>query len=344
MKKIREKCVALLSAMPITACASSLISCSDDDGGNDNGSYAWSINTDNKITGGSISCSPDLSTNTVTVYPTANPGYTLETITVTKESGEVMNVAKNSDGVYSFTAPKGEFTVSATFKENSDVAVATGTASVGDIVLSDGMRISASDALKMSPAQVGKAVAVVFYSGSSSDLLGEKTLAVGLKISDRLNWSSKYADGKENVETIRCEPSAYGKDTASTATFTGDTDGSDNWSALCDAVSDEDDADKYPAWTWANQYASNNSLPGDFASGWYMPTVAELCALYHEKSKVNESIVALGGKELKQIFWTSSQSTKENAAYFAWLVRFDNGTIGDETKSSGCNVCVVRAL
>ncbi|MBQ5538012.1 MAG: hypothetical protein IIU02_08905 [Treponema sp.] len=75
-----------------------------------------------------------------------------------------------------------------------------------------------------------------------------------------------------------------------------------------------------------------------------MPTVAELCALYREKSKVNESIVALGGKELKQIFWTSSQSTKENAAYFAWLVRFDNGTIGDETKSSGCNVCVVRAL
>lgn len=348
MRKIRGKCAALLSALAIAACASSLAACSDEDDGG-SGSYEWYMNVDDTITGGSISCFYYYENETkVKVVVTAEPGYTLEAVIVTKAGGGNVDVAMVDEGVYSFTAPNAEFTVSATFRENSDVAAATGSAAAGDVILSDGTRISASSVSAMSPAQVNKAVAVVFYSGSASGILGERTLAVGLNTSGSVKWALDKTDGEKNVESIKCAPSTYNaNETAKTATFSGDTDGSDNWSALCEAVNDEADASNYPAWTWVNQYAAANSLSGAFGDGWYMPTVAELSVLYRAESVVNRSMRRLGKEELVSSFWSSSQSTREYAAYFAWAVDMISGKISDKSKSSKYSsehVCAVRSL
>lgn len=61
---------------------------------------------------------------------------------------------------------------------------------------------------------------------------------------------------------------------ASNATFTGDTDGSDNWAYICskDSTGTADAKTNYPAFNWVNNYATTYGLTGTYAEGWYMPS------------------------------------------------------------------------
>ena len=214
---------------------------------------------------------------------------------------------------------------------------------VGDIVLSDGTIIKAAKASEMTSEQKEKAVAVIFYvGGDESDLLGARTLGVGLKNTQQdenttLQWRVK--DGlMANITAIQCTPSATGAGAAATATFTGDINGSDNWTVLIAAKNGN-----YPAWEWVNDYASANSLTGTYASGWYLPTVAELSALYRVKDTVDTSLAAAGGTEIaKEIYWSSSQAA-DNRSY-AWKVWFSDGTPESADIYTKGSVCCIRAF
>ena len=140
---------------------------------------------------------------------------------------------------------------------------------VGDIVFSDGSATAYTIELTLTDEQKSKAVAVIFYAGSASDTLGAKTLGVGLKNAtgsgSTLAWAKSGSNGYNNdtdITAIKCTPSESGSGGAATATFTGDTDGSDNWQALCKAVSDEETSGNYPAWEWVNAYATTANLTG----------------------------------------------------------------------------------
>jgi len=224
---------------------------------------------------------------------------------------------------------------------------------VGDIVFSDGSATAYTSELTLTDEQKSKAVAVIFYAGSASDTLGVKTLGVGLKNAtgsgNTLEWAryTSYTDNAEgyntNITAIQCTPSESGSGKAATATFSGDTDGSDNWQALCDAVSDEETSGNYPAWEWVNAYATTASLTGDYASGWYLPTVAELSMLYRAKDTVNSALEKAGGTKIAD---TSYRSSSQDASYddSAWDVGFAYGLLFDSTKSIILSVCAVRAF
>jgi len=122
-------------------------------------------------------------------------------------------------------------------------------------------------------------------------------------------------------------PSPSGAGAAATATFTGDTDGSDNWQALCDAVSDEGTSGNYPAWEWVNSYATANSITDTYASGWYIPTVAELSMHYRaviaDSSLINAALGAIGGFKINvAAYWSSSAIGTSSA----WRLSLANGT------------------
>ena len=125
--------------------------------------------------------------------------------------------------------------------------------------------------------------------------------------------------------------------------FPRDTDGSDNWQALCKAVSDEETSGNYPAWEWVNAYATENSLAGSYANGWYLPTVAELSMLYRVKDTVNSALEKAGGTKIADTgYWSSSQ-----ADFFkddAWYVWFDVGNLSKSGKYYDLSVCTVRAF
>ncbi|MBQ9207948.1 MAG: InlB B-repeat-containing protein [Treponema sp.] len=227
---------------------------------------------------------------------------------------------------------------------------------VGDIVFSDGSATPYSTDLTLSDAQKEAAVAVIYYAGSSAeDVLGAKTLGVGLKNASTLAWAISSAAGNStNITDIQCTRSetaptdgtAYYTYTSSNTTYyiTGDLDGSDNWKALCDTVSDEGTSGNYPAWKWVNAYATTASLTGDYASGWYLPTVAELCMLYRAKDTVNAALKAAGGTKIADTgYWSSSQVSSHNLG--AWIVWFDDGSLSDSNKTSNdVSVCGVRAF
>ena len=223
---------------------------------------------------------------------------------------------------------------------------------VGDIVFSDGSATAYTSGLTLTDEQKAAAVAVIFYAGSASDILGAKTLGVGLKNTN--DETKKYlafarnasgtAEGyNTNITAIQCTPSESGDGKAATATFTGDLDGSDNWTALCAAVNDEGTSGNYPAWEWVNAYATTANLTGEYASGWYLPTVAELCMLYRAKDTVNAALEKADGTIIvDNYYWSSSQSSSTNNK--AWMVKFDIGKLIDTYKGNKWYVCGVRAF
>ena len=226
--------------------------------------------------------------------------------------------------------------------------------SAGDIVFADGTATAWREGLTLTDAQKKAAVAVIFYVGTEcSNSGGRRVLGVGLKNAtgsgNTLEWARYTSDTDKaegystNITAIQCTPSESGSGKAATETFTGDLDGSDNWQALCEAVSDEGTSGNYPAWEWVNAYASTANLTEDYASGWYLPTVAELSMLYRAKDTVNAALKAAGGTEIADTgYWSSSQGSSDFGT--AWRVWFGDGVLDDLDKTNNKSVCGVRAF
>ena len=228
--------------------------------------------------------------------------------------------------------------------------------SAGDIVFADGTATAWREGLTLTDAQKKAAVAVIFYAGTECSNGGERRiLGVGLKNAtgddNTLEWARFTSDTDKaegystNITAIQCEPWLDDclEGAAATATFTGNLDGSNNWAALCTAVSDERMSGNYPAWEWVNAYATTASLTGDYASGWYFPTVAELCMLYRTKDTVNSALEAAGGTKIADTsYWSSSQFSSNY--YHAWYVLFVDGKLDFGNLCFDYSVCAVRAF
>ena len=244
-------------------------------------------------------------------------------------------------------------TLTAQWNENAPTYIGTkaptAAKAVGDIVFNDGSATPYSSDLTLTDAQKSAAVAVIFYKGTSSDVLGEKTLGVGLKntkgeTTKTYRWAPYGTTGNTTKFTeIQCKPNGDG--TASNSTFEGDLDGSDNWTKVCaaDTTAAENAATNYPAFNWVNNYATTNSLTGDYASGWYLPTVAELSMMYRVKANVNAALEKAGGTKIADTaYWSSSQYS--SSRYSAWNVWFDDGGLNGNSKDYYGSVCGVRAF
>ena len=221
---------------------------------------------------------------------------------------------------------------------------------VGDIVFSDGTATPYSTDLVLTEVQKSEAIAVIFYAGTSGDTLGARTLGVGLKNTrsespQTLEWTTNSSFTK--VTAILTSSNSTGASTAKTTTFSGDTNGSDNWAALEAALSDTGISGKYPAFEWVNAYASRNSITGKYASGWYIPTLAELCILYRALESSSTSYInslistTLDGDSipLTVTYWTSSMNTIPKV----YFVQFDNAAISyTDSTNQVHTVCAIH--
>ena len=88
---------------------------------NNGGSTTYSITTPGNVSNGTVRVSPTRasygSTITITVAP--DKGYELDALTVTDASGNAVTVTKVSDTKYTFSMPRGNVTISASFVEVS---------------------------------------------------------------------------------------------------------------------------------------------------------------------------------------------------------------------------------
>lgn len=106
-----------------------------------------------------------------------------------------------------------------------------------------------------------------------------------------------------------------------------------------------------PAFRFVDAYAETYSLTGEFASGWYMPCIRELCDLYENRETVNVSLkkiheldkgASMDGLETNW-YWSSSESDTEEG--YTWFVHFFNGYAGECPRNfTNVHVLVMRAF
>ena len=195
---------------------------------------------------------------------------------------------------------------------------------VGDFVLKDGTILS-----KDETPESGTVAAVIVRAATND----KPALGVGI-VHNKMAWCTQYAVG-------------YGKDiTALQGDKTSDyMDGSDGWERLKEACSDaESNPEKYPAWNYCRNYGATNGLTGDLATGWYLPTVAELYTIYQNKDVVDGSLSKVGGSQFGTSYYRSC-CQGPSYDYLARVLLFLSGAMGyyDKDLYSYC-VCSVRAF
>lgn len=212
---------------------------------------------------------------------------------------------------------------------------------IGDIILADGSVIREADLTTIDSSNVPIAVIAGFQENGTA-------FGIGVHRSDTpLQWAVDDSAGYATnfTENICIQESDFD--------FSGDTDGSDNWTVIC-AQDSEDTADAatyYPAFYFVNTYAETYKLTGDYASGWYMPSIAELCDIYQNREAVNDSLqhiysldgsAAMNGLETNW-YWSSSQASGQDD--YAWFVHYFNGYAGECPKNfTNVHALAVRAF
>ena len=263
------------------------------------------------------------------------------TITCSTEGAKIYYTTDGSDPTAESTAYTGAISITeaVTLKaiavkdgmNNSAVASASYTIytpkySVGDFVLKDGTVLS-----KDKTPESDTVAAVIVRADTST----KTALGVGIvhNISG-LAWCKKSATGySTNITSLQGDK---------TSDY---MDGSDGWEKLKAACSDaESNPENYPAWNYSLTYAKTNGLTGDLATGWYLPTVAELYTIYQNKTVVDESLAKAGGSTFGTSYYWSYCQNPYNS-YDARVLRFDYGGVGYGLKYYDTNyVCSVRAF
>ncbi|MBS7310403.1 MAG: chitobiase/beta-hexosaminidase C-terminal domain-containing protein [Treponema sp.] len=198
--------------------------------------------------------------------------------------------------------------------------------SVGDFVLKNGTILS-----KDKTPESGTVAAVIVRADTST----KTALGVGIvHKKSGLAWCTESATGFETKISA-----LVGDETS------GYMDGSDGWEILKEACSDAaSNPENYPAWNYSLTYAKNNGLTGDLATGWYLPTVAELYTIYQNKTAVDESLSKAGGSTFDNYnYWSCCQYPSNYDR--ARVLFFYNGSMGSNSKDINFNyVCSVRAF
>ena len=197
---------------------------------------------------------------------------------------------------------------------------------VGDFILEDGTILPKDE----SPEK-DTVVAVIVRAAAD----GKPALGVGI-----VHSRSGLAWCKSSVKGYNINITALQGDKTS-----GYTDGSDGWKILKEACSDaESNPENYPAWNYSLTYAKNNGLIGDLATGWYLPTVAELYTIYKNKTTVNEILSKADGSQFgTNWYWSCCQyhSGTNNAR----VLYFNDGYVSNAFKYYDFGyVCSVRAF
>ena len=197
---------------------------------------------------------------------------------------------------------------------------------VGDFVLKDGTILS-----KDKTPESGTVAAVIVRAAAD----GKPALGVGIVHNNSgLAWCTNSAKGYDKYIT------ALQGDTTS-----GYMDGSDGWEKLKAACSDAaSNPENYPAWNYSLTYAETNSLTGDLATGWYLPTVAELETICQNKTEVDASLSKAGGSQFgTSSYWSCCQAP--SIYHCARVLDFDRDDKYANTKdNSDYYVCSVRAF
>ena len=219
---------------------------------------------------------------------------------------------------------------------------------VGKIVLADKTVVDKNDYSAIDPTNPPVGIICGSNSYGVPRMIALHTSGSGLR------WAKDGSAGyTTKFEGIICEPSTTGSGAAETATFTGDTDGSDNWEYIksIDLAGAADAATNYPAFHWVDQYNTQYAAQlGGTNFAWYMPSLAELCEVYKNRTAINASLTKIRGLDSNYAdeslgtawYWSSSQ--RANYYDCAWGVNFGDGVVVSDVKYDAYRVCCLSGF
>ena len=280
------------------------------------------------------------------IFTSTDPSFNNVTIiSDTKATAEV--ICPDVVGTTNVTVSYGDSSATTTLKVIESVA---SSYKVGDIILTDGTKVSVNNVATYTIDENNKPIGVVamiydYYGVPAPKVIGLQG-AANIMLADNITgYNTKFTN-------IVCIPSQTGydySDAALTATFTGDTDGSDNWEEICavDPEGTKDAATNYPAFNFANTYGTTAGLTGGYENGWYVPSIAELCEVYKNKDVIQTSLTKASGFTFVTNvstcwYWSSSLPNGWNAN--AYMVFFYGGYIVYGSSSSDNFLFVLHAL
>ena len=276
----------------------------------------------------------------VTASGFTSTGATLTNVKIVTNTLATAEVAcPEVAGETNVTVSYGESSATTTLKVIESVA---SSYEVGDIILTDGTKVSVNDVATYTIDENNKPIGVV---AMISDVYGVTTpKVIGLQSASDLMWAPEDTTGWRTMFTnIVCTPS----ETSNYYEALGDTEGSDNWAEIC-AVDPEGTADaatNYPAFYFANTYGTTAELTGtDYEKGWYVPSITELCEVYKNKDVIQTSLTKASGFTFAYWYWSSSQCTSPSPNNAAYQVNFLDGNVLDYRKHDDIDVFVLNAL
>ena len=211
-------------------------------------------------------------------------------------------------GKHLITLKYGDSSISKTFiiEDTKDWAI-------GDVIMSDGSIVKGTEIGDTDFSTKSEyPIAIIF----GESLTTGKKLGVGIENFNQLNkylFTVKSSSVLYKIPNIQCScVNKNGKHEVSS----GDVDGSDNWDELCKVDTSAILAD-YPAFQTALLYGTRNHLPEKYASGWYLPSCAELIMLFENKRQFKDVMYILTKKNiikynLESGYFSSSMNENTN--------------------------------
>ena len=228
----------------------------------------------------------------------------------------------------------------------------------GDVLFDDGSATPITSDISLTDEQKEHAIAVIFFVGkalnsANTQSQDTRTLGVGLTHSNnKLKWCDSAANGyKYIIEPIKCSS----KSSNGQYSCTGDRNGSDNLKQMSDflkkqqsggVADDTATSSLYPAFYWAKNYGSSQTILSgtDYEDGWYLPTVAEMYAIY----QCLDYIETLASKcsysrfeKTSKDYWTSTQNDSKTSAP-AMSFNASNISRLNASKTATYFVCAIR--
>ena len=262
---------------------------------------------------------------------------------VTEKSYTVTGVdVGDTEEKYTFTVKAFDKLGNPGKEESTSVTPQKVTYEAGDIILKSG-KIKKADSY--SKDDTDPAVAVVVGFNSAGNVLG---IGVDSSQNDGYYWATENTTGcKTNFTEIAA--TVTGDKTAGYE-FTGNTDGSNNWTEICkaDDTASANAKANYPAFYYANNYGTSRGYTDDLESGWYIPSIAELYKIYKNMTAINNGLEKVTSSfkissDSMSWYWSSSQSTV--SAGTALSMCFSNGeVIQNYAKANRYKVLLIRAF
>ncbi len=217
---------------------------------------------------------------------------------------------------------------------------------IGDIILTDGTKVSVNDVETYTIDENNKPIGVIgalAYGGGVGKIVGLQKSDVALK------WAKSGTFGSETVfEEIIYIVCGYGD--VRNVTVTNDLDGRDNWEEICklDPVGTPNATTNYPVFNYALSYGTTAVLIGtDYETGWYVPSVAELIEVSINKDVIQKSLTVARGFIFGSGFYWSSSQTNEDCFSAGTVIFDDTGnydSVSNFSKDADAFVFVLHAL